>query len=72
MPCVPDLLFAFCAPYQIIHSVYRSGGQAIPGGRLSDISHAIQTHVEAAGFSVVRKFVGHGIGSNLHEEPQIP
>lgn len=46
--------------------------QAVPGKRLSDISHAIQSHVEAAGFSVVRQFVGHGIGKALHEEPQIP
>ncbi len=42
------------------------------GNRLHDISHAIQSHVEEAGFSVVREFVGHGIGRNLHEEPQIP
>lgn len=42
------------------------------GNRLSDISHAVQSHVEKNGFSVVRDFVGHGIGSNLHEEPQIP
>ena len=41
------------------------------GGRISDIGHAIQTHVEAHGFSVVREFVGHGIGASLHEEPQI-
>jgi methionyl aminopeptidase len=41
------------------------------GGRVSDIGHAIQTHVEAHGFSVVREFVGHGIGAALHEEPQI-
>jgi methionyl aminopeptidase len=41
------------------------------GGRVSDIGHAIQLHVEAHGFSVVREFVGHGIGSALHEEPQI-
>ena len=53
-------------------SLYKGIEKAIPGGMLSDISHAIQMHVEAAGFSVVRKFVGHGIGSNLHEEPQIP
>lgn len=46
--------------------------QTVPGKRLSDISHAIQSHVEAAGFSVVRKFVGHGIGKALHEDPQIP
>jgi methionyl aminopeptidase len=41
------------------------------GGRVSDIGHAIQEHVEANGFSVVREFVGHGIGAALHEEPQI-
>jgi methionyl aminopeptidase len=41
------------------------------GGRVSDIGHAIQQHVEANGFSVVREFVGHGIGAALHEEPQI-
>jgi methionyl aminopeptidase len=41
------------------------------GGRISDIGHAIQTHVEDNGFSVVREFVGHGIGAALHEEPQI-
>lgn len=46
--------------------------QARPGNRLSDISHAVQTYVEKHGFSVVRDFVGHGIGKNLHEEPQIP
>ena len=41
------------------------------GGRVSDIGHAIQKHVEAHGFSVVREFVGHGIGASLHEDPQI-
>jgi methionyl aminopeptidase len=41
------------------------------GGRVSDIGHAIQQHVEAHGFSIVRQFVGHGIGASLHEEPQI-
>ena len=43
-----------------------------PGRRLSDVSHAVQSHVEANGFAVVRAFVGHGIGRALHEEPQIP
>ena len=43
-----------------------------PGARVSDIGAAVQAHVEANGFSVVREFVGHGIGSRLHEEPQIP
>jgi len=42
------------------------------GGRLSDIGHAVQAHVEAHGFSVVREFVGHGIGEELHEDPQVP
>jgi len=41
------------------------------GGRISDIGHAVQEHVESHGFSVVREFVGHGIGAALHEEPQI-
>ena len=53
-------------------SLFKGIEKAIPGGRLSDISNAIQTHVESAGYSVVRVFVGHGIGSKLHEEPQIP
>lgn len=45
---------------------------AMPGGRLSDISNAVQSYVEQRGFSVVRDFVGHGIGRSLHESPQIP
>ncbi len=53
-------------------SLYKGLEKAIPGGRLSDISHAIQIHAEAAGFSIVREYVGHGIGHDLHEEPQIP
>jgi methionyl aminopeptidase len=43
-----------------------------PGRRLSDVSHAVQAHVEQNGFSVVRAFVGHGIGRALHEDPQVP
>ncbi|MBN1635511.1 MAG: type I methionyl aminopeptidase, partial [Deltaproteobacteria bacterium] len=46
--------------------------QAVPGNHLSDISAAVQMVVESAGFSVVRDFVGHGIGKSLHEDPQIP
>jgi methionyl aminopeptidase len=49
----------------------RGIAQVRVGGRVSDIGHAIQEHVEANGFSVVREFVGHGIGASLHEEPQI-
>lgn len=50
----------------------RATTAARPGNHLSDISHAVQSSVEAGGFSVVRLFVGHGIGRSLHEEPQIP
>jgi len=46
--------------------------RARDGGRLGDISHAIESAVTAAGFAVVREFVGHGIGRSMHEEPQIP
>ncbi len=53
-------------------SLYEGIKQAVVGHRLSDISHAIQEYVEARGFSVVREFVGHGIGQHLHESPQIP
>ena len=45
---------------------------ATKGHRVSDISHAIQTYVESNGFSVVRTFVGHGVGAQLHEEPEVP
>lgn len=53
-------------------SLYKAIDQAQVGNRLSDVSHAVQKHVEAAGFSPVRDFVGHGIGRSLHEPPQIP
>lgn len=53
-------------------SLDRAIEKAVPGGRLSDISQAVQAWVEPRGFSVVREFVGHGIGRNLHEAPQIP
>lgn len=46
--------------------------KAVVGNRIGDISHAIQTYVEGEGFSVVRDFVGHGIGKEMHEEPQVP
>jgi methionyl aminopeptidase len=53
-------------------SLYKGIEQAVIGNRLSDISHAVQTHVEDNGFSVVRGYCGHGIGRAMHEEPQIP
>jgi methionyl aminopeptidase len=53
-------------------SLYAGISEVKVGGRLSDISHAVQTTVEKYGFSVIRQFVGHGIGRALHEDPQIP
>jgi methionyl aminopeptidase len=53
-------------------SLLRAIDKAVPGGRLTDISHAVQSWVEPRGFSVVREFVGHGIGRQLHEAPQLP
>jgi methionyl aminopeptidase len=53
-------------------SLYLGIAMARPGNRLQDISHAVQSWVESHGFSVVRDFVGHGIGRGLHEEPQVP
>ena len=53
-------------------SLARGVAMALKGNRLYDISSAIQTHVESNGFSVVRDYVGHGIGRSLHEEPQVP
>ena len=53
-------------------SLYRAIEVAVPGNRIGDIGHAIQSYVEAEGFSVVRDFIGHGIGNVIHEEPQVP
>ncbi|UII56096.1 type I methionyl aminopeptidase [Cytobacillus spongiae] len=53
-------------------SLYRGLKEAKPGERLSNISHAIQTYAESKGFSIVREYVGHGVGQDLHEDPQIP
>lgn len=53
-------------------SLYLGLEQVKPGERLSNISHAVQTHAEENGFSIVREYVGHGIGQDLHEDPQIP
>jgi methionyl aminopeptidase len=53
-------------------SLYAAIDKAVPGGRLFDISHAVQSMCEAEGFGVVREFVGHGIGRSMHEDPQLP
>lgn len=54
------------------NALYKGVAQAVVGGRIGDIGHAIQTYVERQGFSVVRMFVGHGIGKEMHEDPQVP
>jgi len=54
------------------NALYQGIAQAVPGNRVVDISRAIQNYVEGNGFSVVREFVGHGVGKKVHEEPQVP
>jgi len=53
-------------------ALYLGIEQAVPGNRIGDIGHAIQTYVEGEGFSVVREFIGHGIGAVIHEKPDVP
>jgi methionyl aminopeptidase len=53
-------------------ALYEGIAQALPGNRVVDISRAVQKYVESNGFSVVREFVGHGVGRTVHEEPQVP
>ena len=53
-------------------SLYEGIRAAVPGGRIGDIGYAVQRYIEARGFSVVRQFVGHGVGTNLHEAPEVP
>lgn len=53
-------------------ALYLGIDQAVDGNRIGDIGHAIQRHCEAAGFSVVRELVGHGIGKDMHEDPEVP
>ncbi len=65
-PKTQDLLDATRA------SLYMAIAQAVPGNRTGDIGHAVECHVEACGYSVIRDYVGHGIGKNLHEEPAVP
>jgi methionyl aminopeptidase len=53
-------------------SLYEGIAQALPGSHVADISRAIQNYVENHGFSIVREFVGHGVGRSVHEDPQVP
>jgi methionyl aminopeptidase len=53
-------------------ALYEGIAQAVSGNRVTDISRAIQKYVEGHGYSVVREFVGHGVGRSVHEEPQVP
>lgn len=53
-------------------SLYKAIEQALPGKRLGDIGYAVQSHCEAQGYGIVREFVGHGIGHEMHEDPQVP
>lgn len=53
-------------------ALYKGIEQAVIGNRIGDIGHAIQTFVESEGFSVVRDFIGHGIGATIHEKPDVP
>ena len=53
-------------------ALYIGMAQMKPGNRIGDVSHAIQSYVEGNGFSVIRDFVGHGIGRAMHEDPQVP
>ena len=53
-------------------ALYLGINEAVPGNYVSDIGHAIQKFVEPKGYSIVRELVGHGIGANLHEDPQVP
>ena len=53
-------------------SLYEAIRFAVPGGRIGDIAHAVQSYCEAKGYGVVREYTGHGIGKNLHEDPSVP
>jgi methionyl aminopeptidase len=53
-------------------ALYLGIEQAVPGNRLGDISNAVQTHCEGCGYGVVREYIGHGVGRNLHESPEVP
>lgn len=67
---IPEAATRLCTVTE--ECLYEGIAKAVSGNRVSDISHAIQDYVEKRGFSVVREFVGHGIGQHLHESPQVP
>jgi methionyl aminopeptidase len=67
---IPEAAVRLCTVTE--ECLYEGIAKAVAGNRLSDISHAIQDYVEKRGYSVVREFVGHGIGQHLHESPQVP
>lgn len=58
--------------YVTEQALYKGIEQSVIGNRIGDIGHAIQTYVESEGFSVVRDFIGHGIGPSIHEKPEVP
>lgn len=53
-------------------ALYKGIEQAVAGNRIGDISNAIQTHIESCGYQIVRQFIGHGVGKEMHEEPEVP
>jgi methionyl aminopeptidase len=53
-------------------ALYKGIAQAVAGNRIGDISNAVQTHIESNGYAIVRKFIGHGVGREMHEEPEVP
>jgi methionyl aminopeptidase len=65
----PDVAELLKVTYE---SLFKGIEQAVTGKRVGDIGYAIQQHAEGGGFSVVREMVGHGLGENLHEEPEVP
>ena len=53
-------------------ALYKGIEQAVAGNRIGDISHAIETHVKSGGYAVAEKFIGHGVGREMHEDPEVP
>ena len=53
-------------------ALYKGIEQAVAGNRIGDISNAVQTHIEGCGYAIVRQYIGHGVGREMHEEPEVP